>query len=158
MGNEFGQWREWNHDRSLDWHLLDDAPHAALRRYVQTLNWFVNTEPALYECDFDPEGFRWIDCNDNENSVVSTVRYAKDRHDFIVMVFNFTPVPRAEYRIGVPHAGWYSEILNSDAGEFGGSSVGNGGGASTEPVAAHGFEQSVRLTVPPLGCLYLKRR
>jgi 1,4-alpha-glucan branching enzyme len=158
MGSEFGQWREWNHDRSLDWHLLDDPSHAALWRYVQTLNWFLNTEPALHEQDFDPAGFRWIDCSDNENSVVSTIRYAKDPRDFLVMIFNFTPVPRGEYRIGVPEPGWYTEMLNSDADTFGGSNVGNGGGVATEPVAAHGFEQSLRLTVPPLACVYLKKR
>jgi 1,4-alpha-glucan branching enzyme len=158
MGSEFGQWREWNHDRSLDWHLMDDPAHAALRRFVQDLNWHYHAEHALHQCDFDPNGFRWIDCNDNENSVVSVVRYARERHDFVVMIFNFTPVPRTEYRIGVPEAGAYAEILNSDAALYGGSNVGNGGVVHTEPVAAHGFDQSLRLTVPPLGCLYLKRR
>jgi 1,4-alpha-glucan branching enzyme len=158
MGSELGQWREWGHDRSLDWHLLDDPLHAALRRYVQDLNWHYHAERALYEQDFSPEGFRWIDCNDNENSVVSIVRYARDRRDFVVMLFNFTPVPRSEYRVGVPEAGFYRELLNSDAGLYGGSNVGNGGGVATEAVAAHGFEQSLRLTVPPLGCLLLKRR
>jgi 1,4-alpha-glucan branching enzyme len=158
MGGEFGQWREWSHERSLDWHLLDDPAHDALRRYVQALNWFLNTEAALYQCDFDPSGFRWIDCSDNENSVISTIRYAKERTDFLVMIFNFTPVPRENYRIGVPEAGWYAEILNSDAGAFGGGNVGNAGGLDTEAVAAHGFDQSLRLTVPPLGCLYLKKR
>ncbi|HMD35106.1 MAG TPA: 1,4-alpha-glucan branching protein GlgB, partial [Vicinamibacterales bacterium] len=158
MGSEFGQWREWNHDVSLDWHLLDDPLHAAMRRYVQALNWQHSVEPALHQVDFDPSGFRWIDCNDNENSVVSVVRYARDHRDFIVMVFNFTPVPRASYRIGVPDAGYYAETLNSDAEVFGGSNVGNGGGVWTEAVAAHGFDHSLRLTVPPLGCLYLKRR
>ncbi len=158
MGCEFGQWREWNHDRSLDWHLLDDPMHAALRRYVQALNWQYCAEPALHEVDFEPGGFRWIDCNDNENSVISIVRYARDPRDFVVGVFNFTPVPRLEYRIGVPEPGFYAELLNSDAGMFGGSNVGNGGGAASEPVPAHGFDHSVRLVVPPLGCLYLKRR
>ncbi len=158
MGGEFGQWREWSHDRSLDWHLLDDPSHAGLRRLVQDLNWHYNTQPPLHECDFDPGGFRWIDCNDNENSVVSLVRYARDRHDFLVSVFNFTPVPRAEYRIGVPAAGWYAELLNSDATAYGGTNVGNGGGVASEPIAAHGFDQSVRIMVPPLGCLYLKKR
>jgi 1,4-alpha-glucan branching enzyme len=158
MGHELGQWREWNHDRSLDWHLLDDAPHAALRRFVQTLTWHYGAEPALHECDFEQGGFRWIDCNDNENSVISLVRYAKDRRDFLVAVFNFTPVPRPQYRIGVPEPGWYAEILNSDAATFGGSDVGNGGGAATEPFAAHGFDQSLCLTIPPLGCLYFKKR
>jgi 1,4-alpha-glucan branching enzyme len=158
MGSEFGQWREWNHDRSLDWHLLDDPMHVSLKRFVQDLNWHYHTQPALHQLDFDPAGFRWIDCNDNENSVISLVRYARDAKDHVVMVFNFTPVPRAEYRIGVPDAGFYTEILNSDAGLYGGSNVGNGGGIETEHVAAHGFEQSVRLTLPPLGCLYLKKQ
>ncbi|HVH25446.1 MAG TPA: 1,4-alpha-glucan branching protein GlgB [Vicinamibacterales bacterium] len=158
MGNEFGQWREWNHDRSLDWHLLDDPSHAALRLWIQDLNSLYIGERPLYECDFDPTGFRWVDCNDNENSVVSVIRYARDRRDYLVHVFNFTPVPRAEYRIGVPEAGYYAELLNSDAAVYGGGNIGNGGGLWSEPVPAHGFDQSLRLKVPPLGCLYLKRR
>jgi 1,4-alpha-glucan branching enzyme len=158
MGNEFGQWREWNHDRSLDWHLLDDPSHEGLRRFVQDLNARHRDEPALHQQDFVEAGFRWIDCNDNENSVVSMVRYARDRRDFIVMVFNFTPVPRYGYRIGVPEPGWYAERLNSDATLYGGGNVGNWGGVSTDPIPAHGFDQSLALTVPPLGCLYLKKR
>jgi 1,4-alpha-glucan branching enzyme len=158
MGQEFGQWREWNHDRSLDWHLLDDPMHAALKRFVQDLNAHYQAEPALHQVDFEPVGFRWIDCNDNENSVVSIVRYARDRSDHVVMVFNFTPVSRHEYRIGVPDAGWYAELLNSDAEIYGGSNLGNGGSVATEPVAAHGFDQSLRLVIPPLGCLLLKKR
>jgi 1,4-alpha-glucan branching enzyme len=158
MGSEFGQWREWSHDRSLDWHLLDDPAHAALREYVRVLNRQYRTEPALHEADFDPSTFRWIDCNDNENSVVSFVRYAHDRRDFVVLIFNFTPVARLDYRIGVPEPGWYVELLNSDSALFGGSNVGNAGGVTSEPVAAHGFDHSLRLVVPPLGCLLLKRR
>jgi 1,4-alpha-glucan branching enzyme len=158
MGCEFAQWREWNHDRSLDWHLLNDPPHAGMRRFIEDLNAQYRKERPLYEADDDPESFRWIDCNDNENSVVSLVRFARDRRDFLVTVFNFTPVVRAEYRIGVPEPGYYGETLNSDAGFYGGSNVGNDGGAHSEPVAAHGFDQSIRLRVPPLGCLYLKRR
>jgi 1,4-alpha-glucan branching enzyme len=158
MGAEFGQWREWNHDLSLDWHLLDDPMHAALRRFVQDLNWHYHAEPALHQCDFQPEGFRWIDCHDNENSVVSIVRYARNRDDFVVMVFNFTPVVRAAYRIGVPAAGAYAELLNSDSALYGGSNVGNGGVVNSEPILAHGFDQSLTLTVPPLACLLLKRR
>jgi 1,4-alpha-glucan branching enzyme len=157
MGNEFGQWREWNHDHSLDWHLLDDPAHQGIHRLVRDLNTLYRAQPSLYECDFDGSGFRWIDCNDNENSVVSVVRYAQDRRDCLVMVFNFTPVPRPGYRIGVPEPGHYAELLNSDASIYGGGNVGNLGGVHTEPVAAHGFGQSVRLMVPPLGCLYLKR-
>ncbi|MGE3510355.1 MAG: 1,4-alpha-glucan branching protein GlgB [Vicinamibacterales bacterium] len=158
MGGEFGQWREWNHDHSLDWHLLEDPAHVGIRRFVQALNWHYRAEPALHECDFAPDGFRWIDCNDNENSIISSVRYARDPDDAIVVVFNFTPVPRDNYRIGVPAPGYYAELLNSDAAVFGGGNVGNGGGVTSEPTAAHGFEQSVALTVPPLGCLFLKRR
>jgi 1,4-alpha-glucan branching enzyme len=158
MGGEFGQRREWNHDRSLDWHLLNDPAHAALRRFVQDLNWHYHAQPPLYECDFDPSGFRWIDCNDNENSIVSVLRFARDRGDFLVMIFNFTPVARAQYRIGVPEPGWYVELVNSDASVYGGSNVGNGGGVASEPIAAHGFDHSVRLTIPPLACLYLKKR
>jgi len=157
MGNEFGQWNEWSHDRSLDWHLLDDPKHASLRKYIQDLNWHYHAERALHQCDAEPGGFRWIDANDNENSVLSFVRYAKDRHDFVVMVFNFTPVPRAEYRIGVPEPGRYAELLNSDSAAYGGSDVGNGGGVASDPAPAHGFEQSIRLMVPPLGCLLLKK-
>jgi len=157
MGDEFGQWNEWSHDRSLDWHLLKEPLHASLKRFVQDLNWHYSAEPALHEYDFTHEGFSWIDCNDNENSVVSMIRYAHDRLNFIVMVFNFTPVPRYDYRIGVPAPGRYVEILNSDSEMYGGSNVGNAGVVATEPVATHGFGQSVRLTVPPLGCLYLKR-
>jgi len=158
MGGEIGQWREWNHDRSLDWHLLGDPGHAGVRRFVQALNWHLRHEPSLHERDFDPEGFRWIDCNDNENSVFSFVRFARDRRDFVVMIFNFTPVPRNQYRVGVPEPGVYAELLNSDGRVYGGSDLGNGGAVASEPVPAHGFDQSLRLTVPPLGCLMLKKR
>jgi 1,4-alpha-glucan branching enzyme len=158
MGDEFGQWREWNHDRSLDWHLLEDPAHQGIRRFIQDLNAAYRAEPALHEQDFDPAGFRWIGCNDNENSVLSFVRFARDPGDHAVAIFNFTPVPRADYRVGVPEAGWYAELLNSDSAVYGGSNVGNGGGVGTEPIAAHGFDQSLRASIPPLGCLLLKKR
>jgi 1,4-alpha-glucan branching enzyme len=157
MGNEFGQWNEWNHDASLDWHLLEEPLHLALRRYVRDLNLIHRAHAPLHEMDFDPQGFRWIDCHDNENSIFSLVRYARDRRDFLVMVFNFTPVPRAQYRIGVPEAGAYVELLNSDGSIYGGSNVGNGGRVQTEAVAAHSFDHSLSLTVPPLACLYLRK-
>jgi 1,4-alpha-glucan branching enzyme len=158
MGAEFGQWSEWNHDRSLDWHLLDDPAHAGLRRYIQALNWAYRTEPALHEMDFDPAGFRWIDCNDNENSVISFARFARHPGDFVVVLLNFTPVPRMGYRVGVPEAGHYIELVNSDSTLFGGSNMGNLGGVKSEATPAHGFDQSLPLTVPPLGCLILKKR
>lgn len=157
MGSEFGQWREWSHDRSLDWHLLDDPAHAAMKRYVQALNETYRAQAPLHQCDVDPAGFRWIDCNDNENSVISLLRLARDPHDAVVAIFNFTPIIRDRYRIGVREPGYYRELLNSDAAVFGGSNVGNGGGAQSEPVAAHGFDHSVLLKLPPLGCLLLKR-
>jgi 1,4-alpha-glucan branching enzyme len=158
MGSEFGQWREWSHDRSLDWHLLDEPHHAGIQRFVADLNRVYRQEPALYELDFDPVGFSWIDCNDNENSVVSFVRRAKDPDDFLVMVVNFTPVPRQDYRIGVPAPGGYAELLNSDAEVYGGSNVGNGGWVNTEPIESHGQPQSLSLTLPPLGFVLLKPR
>jgi 1,4-alpha-glucan branching enzyme len=123
---------------------------------VRDLNRLYRSEPSLYERDFDPSGFQWIDCNDNENSVVSLVRRAADSHDHLVLVFNFTPVPRGAYRIGVPFAGSYREVLNTDSAVYGGSDVGNAGGALAEPIAAHGFDQSLLLTLPPLGCLAFK--
>jgi len=158
MGSEFAQTREWHHDRSLDWHLLDDPAHAGMQRYVRQINAFLQTEPALFETDYDGSGFRWIDCSDNENSVVALMRSARDPQDFVLMVFNFTPVPRAEYRIGVPAPGFYHELMNSDAAIYGGSNMGNGGGRESEPVGAHGFAHSLRLTLPPLSCLLLKVR
>jgi 1,4-alpha-glucan branching enzyme len=158
MGSEFGQWREWNHDRSLDWHLLDEPVHAGIKRFVQALNWYHRSEPALHQCDFSPSGFRWLTANDNENSVIAFARFAADPTDFVVMIFNFTPVPREEYRVGVPSAGFYGELLNSDSRIFGGGDVGNAGGINSEPSAAHGFDHSIRVVVPPLGCLLLKRR
>ncbi len=158
MGGEFGQWREWSHERSFDWDLLEDPAHAGLLRYVQTLNRLYCAEPALRDCDFDSSGFRWIDCNDNGNSVISFVRYARNWKEFVVVVSNFTPVPRADYRIGVPGPGYYAELLNSDSSLFGGSNVGNTGGVGSEPVAVHGFAQSLGLPVPPLGCPLLKKK
>ena len=157
MGAEFGQWREWNYNESLDWHLLDDPMHAGLSTWVRDLNHTYQRERSLHEVDFDGSGFSWIDCNDNENSVISLMRRAADRRDFTIMVANFTPVPRPSYRVGVPEAGWYRELLNSDAERYGGSNVGNGGGVSSEPVPAHGFDQSLSLVVPPLGFLMFKK-
>jgi 1,4-alpha-glucan branching enzyme len=156
MGAELGQWREWNHDTSLDWHLLDDPLHRGLQRWVRDLNRVYQREPSLHQVDFEGSGFSWIDCNDNENSIVSLVRRARNPNDFTVVLANFTPVPRPEYRIGVPEAGWYRELLNSDAALYGGSNMGNSGGIMTEPVPSHGFDQSIKLTVPPLGFLLLK--
>ena len=155
MGTEFGQVREWNHDQSLDWHLLDDPLHAGLRQFVKDLNRIYRSEPALYELDFDPHGFHWIDCHDNDNSVVSLMRKSK-AGEVVVAVLNFTPVPRDGYRIGVPVAGAYDELMNSDSEIYGGSNLGNQGVVFTEPIASHGHDQSLRLNLPPLAFLLLR--
>src|SRR5262245_49893048 len=157
MGSEFGQWREWNSEESLDWHLVQQQLHAGLSRWVQDLNHAYQDERSLHEVDFEHSGFSWIDCHDNANSVVSLIRRARDPRDFTVMVVNFTPVPRPGYRIGVPEAGWYREVLNSDAAIYGGSNMGNSGGVPTDPIPDHGFAQSISLTVPPLGAVLLKK-
>ncbi len=158
MGCEFGQGAEWNHDHSLDWHLLGEPLHAGLQRFVRDLNRTYAAEPALHEVDFDGSGFRWIDCNDSDNSVVSLIRTAKEGRESVIAVVNFTPVPRDGYRIGVPAPGVYVELLNSDAGTYGGGDVGNGGAVASDPIAAHGFDQSLKLVLPPLGFLLLKVR
>jgi 1,4-alpha-glucan branching enzyme len=155
MGGEIGQWTEWSEARSLDWHLLEYPLHAGVQRWVRDLNALYRREPALWACDFSPEGFAWIDFHDAENSVVSFRRIAPGGAE-VVCIFNFTPVPREGYRIGVPQGGWYRELLNSDAAIYGGSNLGNAGGVMAEPVPEHGLEHSLRLTLPPLGVLMLK--
>jgi 1,4-alpha-glucan branching enzyme len=156
MGCEFGQGREWNHDRSLDWHLLDQPLHGGLQQYVKDLNRIYATEPALHELDYEGHGFQWIDCNDSDNSVVSLIRRSKDGKGIVLAILNFTPVPREGYRIGVPIDGLYIELLNSDAAVYGGGNLGNLGVVFTESIASHGHPDSLRLTLPPLGCLLLK--
>jgi 1,4-alpha-glucan branching enzyme len=156
MGSEFGQGREWNYDTSLDWHLLDEPLHAGIRLFVQDLNRLYAAERALHEVDFDPAGFQWIDCNDNENSVISFIRRARRADDLVVVLLNLTPVPRDGYRIGVPVPGAYTELLNSDAQIYGGSNQGNSGVVFADPIASHGHAQSLSLRLPPLGCLMLK--
>jgi 1,4-alpha-glucan branching enzyme len=157
MGGEFGQTNEWYHEASLDWWLLEQGPyHRGLQRLVQDLNGLCRSQPSLYEVDFEPSGFHWIDCNDWEGSIVSFLRRARDPEDFLVFVCNFTPVVRTGYRVGVPRPGFYREVLNTDAAIYGGSDVGNAGGARTEAVPHHGYEQALELTVPPLGVLILQ--
>jgi 1,4-alpha-glucan branching enzyme len=153
MGGELGEWREWSHDDSLDWDLLQYPLHSGLQRFVRDLNELYSAEPALHQVDFDPSGFEWIDCNDHESSVISFIRRARDPGRFVVVVLNFTPVVRQSYRIGVPEAGYYRERLNSDAVWYGGGNVGNTGGLHTDAIPAHGRPQSIDLTIPPLGAL-----
>ena len=158
MGGEIGQWREWHPRTSLDWHLLGHEPHRKLQAFVRDLNRLYRSEPALYELDFDPAGFEWIDCQDTDNSVVSFLRRAKDPEQFLVFVCNFTPIPRYGYRIGVPAPGFYAEVLNSDSEIYGGSNVGNWGGVHADPRPWQWRPYSVELTLPPLGVMVLKRR
>jgi 1,4-alpha-glucan branching enzyme len=158
MGDEFGQWREWNHDRSLDWHLLEDERHAGLQRWVRDLNTFYRGHAALYEMDCEGAGFEWIDCNDNQRSVVSFLRRGKNASDVLLFACNFTPVPQANYRLGVPTSGFWEEVLNSDALLYGGSGQGNMGGTDSVPIPIHGRPSSLNLTLPPLSILVLRPR
>jgi 1,4-alpha-glucan branching enzyme len=156
MGCEFGQWREWNYEGSLDWPLLDEPLHGGIGRLVRDLNLVLRAEPALYDRDYDPAGFQWIDCSDHENSVIAYQRIAAGGESVVVVV-NWTPLPRPGYRIGVPAPGYWREVINTDAGHYGGSGMTLGGGLEAEPVAAHGHAQSLALTLPPLGAIVLKR-
>jgi 1,4-alpha-glucan branching enzyme len=157
MGQEFGQWREWSETRSLDWHLIENfETHRKLLNWVRDLHQLYRREPALWQNDFDPRGFEWIEANDADQSVYSYVRFADDRSDFLVVVLNFTPVPRYDYRIGVPEAGFYTELLNSDAAIYGGGNVGNLGGRPADKYWWHRHPYSLSLTIPPLGMLVLK--
>jgi 1,4-alpha-glucan branching enzyme len=156
MGGEFGQWREWNHDTSLDWHLLDLPLHAGLQHWVADLNRLYREEPALHRHDFTPEGFRWIDCNDHLHSTLSLIRFGAERGEEIIGVFNLTPLPRHNYRVGAPTAGFWKELLNSDARDYGGSGQGSLGGTEANPVPAHGFRHSLNLVLPPLGAAFFK--
>ena len=155
MGGEIGQWGEWNHDTSLDWHLLDRPRHAELQAWVRDLNRLYREEPALHELDFEPMGFEWIDCHDTDHSVVSFERRGRRKGDVVVAAFNFTPVPRHAYQVGVDRPGDWREIANSDAVEYGGSGVGNQGRSVALEVPVHGRSHSLALTLPPLGAVFL---
>ena len=157
MGDEFGQWREWNHDTELSWELLDTAAHAGLKRWVADLNRTYRGEPSLHRGDFRGDrGFRWIDCHDHDNSVLAWLRVGDDGSPPVLVVCNFTPIEREGYRLGVPAAGRWAEILNSDAAAYGGRDAGNFGGVDSEPIPSHGHELSVRLTLPAFGVLFLR--
>ena len=155
MGGEFAQPSEWNHDRELDWGLLPDPAHAGVQHLLRDLNHLYRTLPCLHRHDCDKTGFSWIDCNDNEQSVLAWRRIGDDPRSFAVIVCNFTPVPRIGYRVGVPVPGHYREILNTDAQDYGGSGHGNFGDISTTPTGWHGEAHSLRLTLPPLAALIL---
>lgn len=156
MGDEIGQWTEWNHDQSLDWHLLNDGMHAGLLRWIDDLNKFYKNEPALYEIDFHYTGFDWIDFHDSVSSIISFERKSVNAAERMIVVCNFTPVPRLDYRIGVSEQGAYAELLNSDSSYYGGSNMGNAGKIESEETPHHNREHSIRLTLPPLAILFLK--
>ena len=156
MGAEFGQWWEWNHDDSLQWHLLEYAPHRGLQQYVADLNRLYQSEPALYQLDFDWQGFQWIDLHDSDHSTLTYIRYSKDQADCVVCACNFTPVPREKYRMGVPRGGSYQELLNSDSESYGGSNMGNGGQVQADPIPWHDQPFSLLVTLPPLSVIFFK--
>ena len=157
MGGEFAQWKEWYHEESLDWSLAQYGRHQNIQLWVKDLNRLYRSEPALYELDFESRGFEWIDCKDYEKSVVSFLRKGRSPGDMIFAVCNFTPTPRYKYRIGAPSGGFWKELINSDAEEYGGSGHGNFGGVEAECLPMHGKEFSFSLTLPPLAIVIFKK-
>jgi 1,4-alpha-glucan branching enzyme len=154
MGGEFAQEREWHHDRSLDWGLLERAEHRGVQQLVRDLNARYRAEPALWDADHEPDGFGWIVGDDSTNNVLAYARYARNGRT-LVCVENLSPVPRHDYRVGLPRAGRWHEILNTDARTYGGTDVGNGGSVFAEAVPAHGLSWSASLDLPPLGVVWL---
>jgi 1,4-alpha-glucan branching enzyme len=156
MGGEFAQEREWNHDRGLDWFLLDQAPHRGVQALLRDLNHVYRAEPALHVKDSDAAGFRWVVLEDAAQSVFAFLRLGHDGDAPVLTVCNFTPVPRSDYRLGVPCGGAWRELVNSDAALYGGSNVGNGGAVSAQEIPSHGLPFSLHLTLPPLATLILR--
>ena len=156
MGGEFGQTTEWNHDAQLSWELLEKPEHRGIMNFTRDLNQLYRREPAMYQLDYSFQGFEWVDFRDHDSTVVSFIRRGQAPEDEIVFIFNFTPVPRDGYRLGVPRPGYWREIMNTDSSYYGGSNVGLGGGLLTDPVPSHGKPQSLNLTIPPLAMLALK--
>ncbi len=156
MGDEFGQVREWGHDLSLEWHVLQYQVHRGMQLWMEQLNRVYREEAALHELDNDPKGFEWVDCNDNSTSVISLLRKGKNPRETVLVVCNFTPIPRMKYRVGVPTGGYWRELLNSDGAEYAGTGMGNAGGCMAEVEPEHGRPYSLNLTLPPLGAIFLK--
>lgn len=156
MGSEFGQWIEWNEDQSLDWHLLEYPTHQGISQWVSDLNKAYKTEPALHEFDCIGDGYEWIDCQDNEQSILCFLRKGRNPQDYTLIACNFTPVPRWNYRVGVPHRGFWKEILNSDALIYGGSGLGNLGGRHSDEHYHHGRPHSISIVVPPLSIVVFR--
>lgn len=158
MGAEIGQWEEWNHEESLRWHLLEYPFHSGLHHWVRDLNRLYREEPAIHALDFIPDGFDWIDCNDYVQSTLSLVRKGPSGHQDIIGVFNFTPVPRHNYRVGAPVGGFWKELLNSDSRYYGGSGQGSLGAVEAAPIPGHGRPYSLNLTLPPLAAVFFKHQ
>jgi 1,4-alpha-glucan branching enzyme len=156
MGDEFAQWQEWNHDASLDWHLIDLPSHAQIRNLTGFLNWAYRNDAALYECDADARGFEWVDCCDEANSVVSLLRRGQHDRQVLAAVFNFSAETRLNYRIGAPFGGVWKEVLNTDAAHYGGSGRGNFGAVEASPIPWHNHLHSLNLLLPPLAAIWLK--
>jgi 1,4-alpha-glucan branching enzyme len=168
MGCEFGQWNEWNHDTSLDWHLLQHPFHSGMQRWVRDLNMLYQAEPALFELDAEQAGFEWVDCNDSAGSMISFLRHGRINNDTsdishdapqrqTLFIVNFTPVPRRGYKVGVPSGGRWREVLNSDAALYGGSDIGNMGGIDALAEPMHGRSWSLNVIVPPLACVVFQK-
>lgn len=157
MGSEFAQINEWNWQWQIEWHLLDDEAHRGVTNFIRDLNSLYKKEKALYEVDFHWNGFEWIDFSDSEQSIISFIRKSKNNREFLIFIFNLTPVPRFNYRIGVPEEGFYKELLNSDSYIYGGSNFGNNGGVWSQNYPFHGRPHSIELTLPPLAVLILKK-
>jgi len=156
MGGEIAQEREWDHDRELDWRLLDDPAHAGIQRLVRDLNRIYVTEPALHRLDCHPRGFEWVIADDRSNSVFAFLRLAGSKAPPVLVVCNMTPVPRRNYRVGVPRPGAWREIFNSDSAFYGGSNLGNEGQVRSAAVCSHGHAQSLELLLPPLATVFLR--
>ena len=156
MGGEFGQCKEWNHDESLEWHVLQYPHHQGVQKWIKDLNYFYKTEPVMYELDFSIDGFEWIDSHDWEQSIISFIRKGKNTGEIILVVCNFTSIPRYNYRVGIPHGGFWREVLNSDAEIYGGSGCGNFRGVEAATIPAQGRCNSLSLTLPPLSVLFFK--
>jgi len=157
MGGEIGQWREWAHDHALDWHLLDNPFNRGLQRWIEDLNQFYRRNTAMHRKDFSHEGFQWIDCNDVQQSTLSLIRFGDKPEDDLIVICNFTPMPRPNYRVGVSLEGYWEECLNSDASEYGGSNQGSLGRVEASPVPAHGRPFSINVVLPPLGIVIFRK-
>jgi 1,4-alpha-glucan branching enzyme len=156
MGSEFGQDHEWDHNRALDWQLMQHEPHQGVHNLVRDLNHLYQNTPALHEGDCEPWGFQWVDCEDRRNSTLSLLRWTEKRDDFVLVVLNFTAQPMNQYRVGVPRGGRYREVLNSDSKHYGGQNFGNTGGVVAEEIPMHGLPHSVTLSLPPLGAVFMR--